>query len=210
MRAGKVDAIAKNFRDLDAIINESAELRRMMEGSSIARPRQKDAMSAILQRAGADALMLQFIGILCLNGALIYSAANYQRISRRFWRKDAGRFLRKSSLRRCLMPVIKRISPKRFPESPKAIKSALHSSVDASLIGGLVVRIGSRMIDTSIKTKLNRLEAAMKGVWVMDIRAAEISAILKEQIANFGSEAQVAEVGRVLSVGDGIGARLWA
>ena len=38
----------------------------------------------------------------------------------------------------------------------------------------------------------------------MDIRAAEISAILKEQIANFGTEAEVAEVGRVLSVGDGI------
>ena len=38
----------------------------------------------------------------------------------------------------------------------------------------------------------------------MDIRAAEISAILKDQIANFGSEAEIAEVGRVLSVGDGI------
>jgi F-type H+/Na+-transporting ATPase subunit alpha len=38
----------------------------------------------------------------------------------------------------------------------------------------------------------------------MDIRAAEISAILKEQIANFGTEAEVTEVGRVLSVGDGI------
>ena len=38
----------------------------------------------------------------------------------------------------------------------------------------------------------------------MDIRAAEISAILKEQIANFGTEAEVAEVGRILSVGDGI------
>jgi len=38
----------------------------------------------------------------------------------------------------------------------------------------------------------------------MDIRAAEISAILKDQIANFGAEAEVAEVGRVLSVGDGI------
>lgn len=38
----------------------------------------------------------------------------------------------------------------------------------------------------------------------MDIRAAEISAILKEQISNFGAEAEVAEVGRVLSVGDGI------
>ena len=38
----------------------------------------------------------------------------------------------------------------------------------------------------------------------MDIRAAEISAILKEQIENFGSEIEIAEVGRVLSVGDGI------
>ena len=38
----------------------------------------------------------------------------------------------------------------------------------------------------------------------MEIRAAEISAILKQQIADFGSEADVAEVGQVLSVGDGI------
>jgi len=38
----------------------------------------------------------------------------------------------------------------------------------------------------------------------MEIRAAEISAILKQQIANFGSEAESAEVGQVLAVGDGI------
>ncbi len=38
----------------------------------------------------------------------------------------------------------------------------------------------------------------------MDLRAAEISAILKEQIANFGTEAEVSEVGQVLSVGDGV------
>ncbi|HMB75723.1 MAG TPA: F0F1 ATP synthase subunit alpha, partial [Kiloniellaceae bacterium] len=38
----------------------------------------------------------------------------------------------------------------------------------------------------------------------MDIRAAEISAILKDQIENFGTEADVAEVGQVLSIGDGV------
>ena len=38
----------------------------------------------------------------------------------------------------------------------------------------------------------------------MELRAAEISSILKQQIANFGAEAEVAEVGTVLSVGDGI------
>ena len=42
----------------------------------------------------------------------------------------------------------------------------------------------------------------------MDIRAAEISAILKDQIKNFGQEAEVSEVGQVLSVGDGIAAWL--
>ncbi len=38
----------------------------------------------------------------------------------------------------------------------------------------------------------------------MDIRAAEISSILKKEIANFGNEAEVTEVGQVLSIGDGI------
>ena len=38
----------------------------------------------------------------------------------------------------------------------------------------------------------------------MEIRAAEISAILKQEIANFGTEADVAEVGQVLSIGDGV------
>ena len=38
----------------------------------------------------------------------------------------------------------------------------------------------------------------------MDIRAAEISKVIRDQIANFGTEAQVSEVGTVLSVGDGI------
>ena len=38
----------------------------------------------------------------------------------------------------------------------------------------------------------------------MDIRAAEISTILKDQISNFGSEAEITEIGKVLSVGDGI------
>src|SRR3546814_17920738 len=38
----------------------------------------------------------------------------------------------------------------------------------------------------------------------MDIRAAEISKVIRDQIANFGTEAQVSEVGQVLSVGDGI------
>ncbi len=80
----------------------------------------------------------------------------------------------------------------------------LDIKVDPAIIGGLVVKLGSRMVDTSLRTKLNRDQARDERGSLMDIRAAEISAILKEQIKNFGQEAEVSEVGQVLSVGDGI------
>ncbi len=78
------------------------------------------------------------------------------------------------------------------------------AKVDPSIIGGLVVKLGSRMVDSSLRTKLNSIKHRHERGRLMDIRAAEISAILKEQIKNFGQEAQVSEVGQVLSVGDGI------
>jgi F-type H+-transporting ATPase subunit delta len=46
---------------------------------------------------------------------------------------------------------------------PGSKKIVLSTKVDETLIGGLIVKIGSKMIDNSIKTKLNRLEIAMRG-----------------------------------------------
>jgi F-type H+-transporting ATPase subunit alpha len=60
------------------------------------------------------------------------------------------------------------------------------------------------MVDSSLRTKLNSIKICDERGPLMDIRAAEISNILKEQIKNFGQEAEVSEVGQVLSVGDGI------
>ena len=59
------------------------------------------------------------------------------------------------------------------------------------------------MIDASIRTKLNTLAIGDERL-NMDIRAAEISRVIRDQIANFDADAQVSEVGSVLSVGDGI------
>ena len=76
--------------------------------------------------------------------------------------------------------------------------------VDPSIIGGLKVKLGSphgRRV-AAHQTQFDQVRDE-RGT-LMDIRAAEISAILKEQIKNFGQEAEVSEVGQVLSVGDGI------
>ena len=74
----------------------------------------------------------------------------------------------------------------------------INTRVDPNLLGGLIVKVGSRMIDSSLRTKLDNLKVAMKGIGLMDIRASEISSILKEQIKNFGKEAEVSEIGQVL------------
>ena len=80
----------------------------------------------------------------------------------------------------------------------------LNIKVDPAIIGGLVVKLGSRMVDTLAAHQTQFDQARDERGPLMDIRAAEISAILKEQIKNFGQEAEVSEVGQVLSVGDGI------
>src|SRR4029078_13470958 len=74
-----------------------------------------------------------------------------------------------------------------------------------SILGGLKVRVGSRLFDASLRSKLDSLKFALQRACPpVDIRAAEIPPILKSQIANFGEEADVSDVGSVLSVGDGI------
>jgi F-type H+-transporting ATPase subunit delta len=62
-----------------------------------------------------------------------------------------------------------KLSPKQLTDLKAALKSAMGSdvslnvSVDPSLLGGLIVKVGSRMMDNSLKTKLQNLKVAMKG-----------------------------------------------
>ena len=58
---------------------------------------------------------------------------------------------------------INKKSCRAISEATGIKKIILSTSVDESLIGGLIVKIGSKMIDNSLKTKLNRLEIAMRG-----------------------------------------------
>ena len=75
---------------------------------------------------------------------------------------------------------------------------------DKSLISGLRVQVGSFLIDTSISNKLKRIKQSMIENLKMEINPSEITKLLKEQIKNFGEKAEISEVGKVLTVGDGI------
>jgi F-type H+-transporting ATPase subunit alpha len=83
-------------------------------------------------------------------------------------------------------------------------KISLQNKVDPSILGGMVMQIGSMQIDDSVKTKMNRLQQHMQKTKVSALRAAEITAVITDKIVNFDARPEMVEVGTVMSMGDGV------
>lgn len=157
-----LDAIADDLGRLKALHGESAELRRLIRSPVISREEQAAAMTAILDRAGASALTVKFVAVLARNRRLFALAAIIERF-----------FVLLAEHRGEVAAEVTSARPLDESELA-AVREALarvvgrdvnlSADVDAGLIGGLVVRVGSRMVDSSIRTKLQRLRFAMKGV----------------------------------------------
>ena len=163
IESSKVDSIHDELGRLSDLIDESQDLRKLLESPILSREEQNRAITTVMEKAGADVLTLKFLGALASNGRL----SALPRVIQAFQQEHARRRGQVSA------EVISAIAldEKRKVVVEKTVarlagsdKVLLSMRVDPSLIGGLVVRIGSRMIDTSIKTKLSRLESAMKGV----------------------------------------------
>ena len=115
-----------------------------------------------MQKAKANQITINFCGVLCKNGRI--SLLN--KIVKEFLKEVSRRngelnveVLSSHELDQSKKNVIeKQISKKTGRE-----KILLLTNVDKSLIGGLIIKIGSKMFDNSIKTKLKNLELAMKG-----------------------------------------------
>ena len=161
--AKAVDAVLSDLEALASLISENADLARLITSPVISRQEQMSAMTAILEKAGANPLTVKFIGAVADNGRLFALS----RISQNFAdlvAQKRGQVSAEVVSAVALDKERQKLVEQSVAKLAGSDKLSLSMRVDPSLIGGLVVRIGSRMIDTSIKTKLNRLEAAMKGV----------------------------------------------
>ena len=163
IESSKVDSLNDELGRLSDLIDESQDLRKLLESPILSRETQQRAITMIMEKAGADALTVKFVGTLASNGRL----SALPRVIQAFQQEHARRRGQVSA--EVISAVALDDSRKVVVEKTAARlagtdKVSLSMRVDPSLIGGLVVRIGSRMIDSSIKTKLSRLESAMKGV----------------------------------------------
>ena len=157
-----LDQVAADLKAIRAMMASSADLMRLIRSPVLGRSEQAKAVSALAEKAGFSALTGRFLGTLASNRRLFALASVI----------DA--FLAELARRRGEATADVTSAVALTPAQTQALEEALKSvvgskvsvdlKVDQSLIGGLVVRVGSRMIDTSLATKLRRLRLAMKGV----------------------------------------------
>ena len=159
--AKELDSVAEELRALKGLVEESEDLRRLVRSPVYGRDQQSKAMAAILDKAGAGELCRRFVMVVAANRRLF---ALPQMI-------DA--YLAELSRRRGEVMAHVVAAQELSSGQQDALLAALRQAVggkvqmdlkvDKALLGGLVVRVGSRLIDTSLRSKLARLELAMKG-----------------------------------------------
>jgi len=159
----KIDTIHDELGTFAKHIEISPDLKALIVSPVLSRDQQQKAILSILKNADADKLTQNFVCTLAANGrlaALPQIVKFYQEEHARRQGQISAEVISAVSLDEKRKGAVKKIVG-RIAGSDKVF---IAMRVDPSLIGGLVVRIGSRMIDTSIKSKLNRLETAMKGM----------------------------------------------
>jgi F-type H+-transporting ATPase subunit delta len=160
--AKQLDSVAADLRAIRALIAESADLRRLVRSPVLTRADQAKAMAAVLQQAGTSDLVRRFIGLVAENRRLFALTdminAYLSELARR--RGEVTASITSA------VPLTEAQGAALADALRKSVggKVAIETHTDASLIGGLVVKVGSRMVDSSIKSKLQRLTLAMKGV----------------------------------------------
>lgn len=157
----ELDRVAEDLRGLRGLLAESADLRRLVRSPVLSRREQGQAIAAIAERAGFAPLTRNFVGLVAQNRRLF---AVPEMISAFLARLAArrGEVTAEVTAARELTPAQRDAVTEQLRKSMGS-KVAVELRVDPALLGGLVVKVGSRMIDASVRSKLQRLQLAMKG-----------------------------------------------
>jgi F-type H+-transporting ATPase subunit delta len=157
-----LDAAAGELQSLRAMLRESADLRRLIRSPVLSREAQAKGIAAIAGKSDFSPLMGNFLGLLAQNRRLFALPEMIERFLARLAE-------RRGEVTAHVVAAQELTQEQRtavHEQLRKAVgtKVALDVAVDPNLLGGMVVRLGSRMVDASLKSKLNRLQLAMKGV----------------------------------------------
>ncbi len=159
--AKQLDAVAADLAQLKAMIEQSADLRRFVSSPLVSREQQAKAMDALVAQAGLGDLTRRFIGTVAGNRRLFVLPS------------IVSAFMRMLAERRGELTAEVTSAKPLSTQQVEAVNGALRTAVgrkvtmdlkvDPRLLGGLKVKVGSRLVDASVASKLQRLQLAMKG-----------------------------------------------
>ena len=159
--AGALDTVADDLRGLSRALEDSPDLARLVASPVLSRDEQGRAMAAVLAAMQARPLTARTVALLARRRrlfALAAIAADYLRLLAARRGEVAAKVVSA-----CPLTAGEGERLRRALKAAAGREVAIEASVDPGLVGGLIVAIGSRMLDGSIRTKLQRLELAMKG-----------------------------------------------
>lgn len=155
-------AISAELTRLEKLIAENEDLKRLIVSPVFSADDQFKAIAAIADKAGFDGLVGNFLRVVAKNRRL-FAVPGIIRAYRAIEAKHRGEVSAEVTSARTL-------TAEQETELKAALKSVtgkdvtIHVVVDPSIMGGLIVKVGSRQIDTSLRTKLSSLKLALKEV----------------------------------------------
>ena len=155
-----LDAVAADLGSIGTMLNESEDLTRLVRSPLFSADEQGRAFAAVLDKAGISGLVKNFVGLVIANRRL-FALPDMIRSYNAILAEKRGEMTADVTSAHPL-------GDQQVESLKAALKSAtgrdvrINTKVDAGLLGGLIVKVGSRMIDSSLRTKLNSLKIAMK------------------------------------------------
>lgn len=156
-----IDAVSGDLAALGRAIQTSPDLARLVRSQVVGNAQQGAVMKAVMEKMGAGKLATNLILILAAKrrlGAVTQVIAAYERLVARSRGETEAEVTAARPLQDGEIAELKSVLKSRLGKEPR-----LTTHIDPTLLGGLVVKVGSRMIDSSLRTKLDGLRAAMKG-----------------------------------------------
>jgi F-type H+-transporting ATPase subunit delta len=160
--ANALPAVEADLARFSEMLAESADLTRLVRSPVFAADQQVRAVGAVLDRAEIGGLTGNFIRVVAQNRRLFVMPdiiTAYRRLLATHRGEIAAEVVSAEPLSDTHVAALKAALKASIGKDV-----ALHANVDPALIGGLIVQVGSRMIDGSLRTKLNSLKLAMKEV----------------------------------------------
>jgi F-type H+-transporting ATPase subunit delta len=156
-----VEAVAGDFATLKQLMAENPELTRLIRAPVFSRDEQAAGMNGVLHRMEAAPLTRRFILLLASKRRLFALPGIIRAYGGMVSRQKGEMSAQVTSARPLSSDETAELKSILRSKLSKEVK--LDSRVDSSLLGGLIVQVGSRMIDSSLRTKLNGFRAAMRG-----------------------------------------------